>query len=149
MFKLKSGLFPSSKTYLNIRIALFAINFKIVYIRHIVTSRWPGKHALYPVRYWENIGPAIERPDLLILAIGSLNYSSRIIKRIRKLAKVIFLKILKSFLTHFLLPDHKKTCRACNCKFPHSSDKFNLKFLHIPCVAGAGEFARAGDPVRT
>ena len=32
-----------------------------------------------PVQYLENIGPATEQSDLLILVIGPLNYLSRVI----------------------------------------------------------------------
>ena len=38
-------------------------------------------------------------------------------------------KIFKSFLTYSLLPDPQKTCRGCNCKFPHSGAKLNLNAL--------------------
>ena len=48
-------------------------------------------------------------------------------------------KIFKSFLTYSLLSDHQKTCWGCNCKFPHSGAKLNLKamFLCTLCIASA------------
>ena len=47
-------------------------------------------------------------------------------------------KIFKSFLTYSLLPDHQKTCRACNCKFPHSGAKLNVKAMFL-CTGAALE----------
>ena len=35
-----------------------------------------------PVQYLENIGPAMEQSDWLILVIGPLNYFSRVIIRV-------------------------------------------------------------------